>query len=92
MVFSDFKDSGFRPSEAIIVNVIILLGSAALLFGFDLGITEVEAAVLATGAMSVIGIILRFRSSGGESKLKVEVKEAKAAKDNRLADILRGDE
>ena len=41
MVFSEFKDSGFRPSEAIIINGIIFLASAALLFGFDLGVTEV---------------------------------------------------
>ena len=71
VVLDDLKDSGWRLSEAIVTNVIILLASAViLLFGVDLGLTELEVGAMAAAVMSVVGIIIRLRSSGGVIKIK----------------------
>ena len=71
VVLDDLKDSGWRLSEAIVKNVIILLASAViLLFGIDLGLTELEVGAMAAAVMSVVGIIIRLRSSGGVIKIK----------------------
>lgn len=59
----------FRLSEAMSVNATALIIS--LLIGF--GIEEAQAAAIATGAMAVLGLLLRLRSTGGEVKVKREL-------------------
>lgn len=70
IVFDEYKESGWRLSEAMIANMIVLVSSAlVLIFGVDLGLTDLETGAVATGIMSVVGIILRLRSKGGEIKI-----------------------
>lgn len=75
MVYDELKDSGYRPSEAMIVNAVLLVSSAlVIIFGVDLQLTDVESYAIAGAIFSFINIIVRFRSKGGQSKLKKETK------------------
>lgn len=69
LVIDEYKDT--RISEAMIVHTLVLLSSGLILFfGIDLGFTQAEYAAIAAGIYSIVGIIVRYRSKGGVSKLK----------------------
>lgn len=89
IVFDEFKESGWRVSESIVTNAIVLVAAAVLLiFGVDLGLTGVDTAAIATFIVTIVNIVLRYRSGGGQTKLKIKKQEAKFEKDIKEINVL----
>jgi hypothetical protein len=79
MVYDELKESGWRPSETLVTSAILVLSSAGILM-FGVGISEVEAAAIAAGIVGILNFVLRLRSKGGESKVKIKKAEVKQKK------------
>jgi hypothetical protein len=70
LIYDDYKDNGQRISESMVFSVVMLLGSALVLFGvIPTGFAEQDAMAIGTGLYALGNMILRLRSKGGKIKL-----------------------